>query len=58
MSRVPEWIFSQRRHRHDQQTHAKMLNITYQGNANQNYNEMLPHLSEWLFLPYNKCWQG
>ena len=25
-----------------QQTHAKMLNITYQGNANQNYNEILP----------------
>ena len=42
MSRVPEWIFFQRSHRHGQQTHAKMLKITYQVNANQNYNEMLP----------------
>ena len=29
-----------------QQTHEKMLNVTnYQGNANQNYNEVSPHTS-------------
>ena len=45
MIRVSECIFFQRRqmaNRLMQQTHAKMLNITYQGNASQNYNEILP----------------
>ena len=32
-----------------QQTHEKMLNITHhQGNANQNHNEISPHI----------CWDG
>ena len=26
-----------------QQTHEKMLTIAYQGNANQNHNEISPH---------------
>ena len=44
MGRRHEQTFFQRRHPGGQQTHGKMLNITYyQGNANQNYNEMSPH---------------
>ena len=40
----PEQTFFQRRHTAGQQTHEKMLNITnYQGNANQNHNEISPH---------------
>ena len=37
----------QRRHTNGQQTHEKMLNITWhQGNTNQNHNEIPPHTSE------------
>ena len=38
----PKQTFLQRR-----QTHEKTLNITdYQGNANQNYNEVSPHTGQ------------
>ena len=44
-----------RRHRYfsrdtdGQQTHEKLLNITYyQVHASHTYNEISPHLSEWL----------
>ena len=43
MGRRHEQTFLQRRHSDGQQTHEKMLIITYhQGNANQNYNELSP----------------
>jgi hypothetical protein len=36
-----KWTFLKRRHTKDQQVYEKMLNITnYQGNANQNDNEI------------------
>ena len=36
--------FHQGRHTDGQEAHEKMVNITnYQRNANQNYNELLPH---------------
>ena len=44
MGRRHEQTFLQRRQTDGQQTHEKMLTITYlQGNANQNYNELSPH---------------
>ena len=44
MDRRPKQIFLQRKHTDGQQTHEKMFNIiTYQRNANQNYNELSPH---------------
>ena len=43
MSRGSEQTFSQR-HTGSQQAHGKMFNITnYQGNANQNHNEISSH---------------
>ena len=43
----PKQTFLQKRHTDGQQTHEKMLNITnYQRNANQNYNEVLPHTGQ------------
>lgn len=39
-----EQTFLQRRYPGGQQVHEKMLNITdYQGNVNQNYNEISSH---------------
>ena len=39
--------FSKEDKKDGQQANEKMLNITdYQGNANQNYNEVLPHTSQ------------
>ena len=47
MGRKPEQSFLQRRHTDGQDTHEKMLNITnYYRNANQNYDEVLPHISQ------------
>ena len=45
MGRRPELTFFQRGHvTVDQQAHEKILNITnYQGNANQNHNEISSH---------------
>ena len=40
MDRRPEWTFFQGRHTNGQQAHEKMLNITNQGNENQNHNEL------------------
>ena len=50
MGRRHEQTFFQRRHPGGHQTHETMLTITYhQGNANQNYNEIITsHLSDWL----------
>ena len=45
MGKRPEQIFFQRRIPHGQQTQEKMLNIAnHQGNANQNHNEISPHI--------------
>ena len=51
MGRRHKQTFPQRSHRDVQQTYEKMFNITYhQGNANQNHNEISPHIkmSKWL----------
>ena len=45
--RIPKYIFLQRRHKDGQQACEKMLSITnYQRNANQHYNEVLPHTGQ------------
>ena len=42
-----EQTFLQRRYKDGQQAHEKMLNITnHQGNANQNHNEISPHICQ------------
>ena len=45
-NRQRTWIdifFPQRRYTNGQQVHETVLNISDQGNANQNYNEISPH---------------
>ena len=43
----PKQAFHQGRHTDGQEAHENMLNITnYQTNANQNYNEVLPHTGQ------------
>ena len=47
MCRKSKQTFLQRRHTDVQKAHEKMLNIpNYQKNANQNYNEVLPHTGQ------------
>ena len=47
MGRRPELTFLQRGCMDGQQANEKMLNITdYQRNANQNYNEVPPHIGQ------------
>ena len=47
MGRIPKQTFLQRRNTDGQQAHEKMLNIAnYQRNANQNYNEVPPHIGQ------------
>ena len=44
MSKISEQTFFQRGYAKDQKTHEKMFNIlSYQGNANQNHNELPLH---------------
>ena len=44
MDRGYEQTFYQRRYTDNQEAHEKMFNVTnYQGNANQNYNEISPY---------------
>ena len=52
MDRRPKQTFLQGRHTGGQQAHEKMLNTAnYQGNTNQNYNEVTTsHWSEWPSL--------
>ena len=52
MGRRHKQTFLQRVQTNGQQTHEKMLNITWhQGNTNQNHNEIPPHTqSKWLKL--------
>ena len=44
MGRRHEQTFFQRRHPDGQQMHEKMLISHHQGNPNQNYNEISPHI--------------
>ena len=45
MGKGLKWTFIQRRHANGQQVYEKMLNIVnYQGNTNQNFNEISPHI--------------
>ena len=47
MGRGPEQTFFQRGNADGQQAHEKMLNITdHQGNANQNHDEISPHIRQ------------
>ena len=47
MAKGSEQTFSQRRHLNGQEIYEKVLNITnYQGNVNQNHNEILPHTGQ------------
>ena len=39
VGRGTEYTFSQGQHTNGQQIHEKVVNITSQGNANQNHNE-------------------
>ena len=49
MGKRHEETLLQRRHPDGEQTHEKMLNIThYQGNTNQNQNEVSPHTEKHL----------
>ena len=48
MVRGSEPIFLKRGHTYGQQTHETLPNITSQGKVNRNYNEISPHLWEWL----------
>ena len=62
MGRKPEQTPLPRRHTNGQQIYEKMLSFTsYQGNANQNYNDSTSHLVEWKLstkTSNNKCWRG
>jgi len=45
--RPAEKLAAERSHTSGQQGHEKMLDITnHQGNANQNHNELSPHICE------------
>ena len=47
MGRRTEQTFFQKGNADGQQAHEKMLNITnHQGNANQNLNEISPHIHQ------------
>ena len=47
MCGTPKQTLLQRRYLDGQQVHEKVLRIThYQRNANQNYNEVSPHISQ------------
>ena len=51
----PEQTFFQRRNAESKQAHEEILNITnYQGNANQNHNEISPHTFRMAIIKKNK----
>ena len=61
MGRRYEYILFQRRHPDGQQTHEKMLNVTHQGNTNQNHTEIPPHTGQSAKMNKSgdyKCWRG
>ena len=60
MGKGPEQTFFQRRHTNGQQAHEKVIHIiNYQGNANQNHNEVSLHIRMPLTIKKsdNKCSQ-
>ena len=60
MGRGPQQTFLQRKHMDGQQAHEKIFNITnYQGNANQNHNEISVHTFQNGYhqnTRNKKCW--
>ena len=62
MGRRHEETYFQRRHTNDQQTHEKMLNITWhQGNTNQNtmrYGFTPVRMAKINKSGHDRCWQG
>ena len=47
MGRGNKWPIFQRRHTEGQHTHENIMSITnHQENANQNHNEILPHICQ------------
>ena len=55
MGRRPKQTSLQTRHIDDQQALERMLNITYQGNADRNHSELSPHsLSDLVLLNRQK----
>ena len=62
MSRRSKYTSLQRRHTEDEEAHEKVLNITnYSRNANENYNEVLPHTASMVIIQKctnNKGWRG
>src|SRR3712207_1138454 len=55
MGKRSEQRFLQRSYTDGQQAYEKMLNIiSYQGNANQNYNEVSPHSGQNGVYEYNE----
>ena len=47
MGRRPKQTFLQRKYTDGQQAHKKILNVAnYQRNANQNYDEVPPHIAQ------------
>lgn len=58
MGRSSEKTFFQRRHTNSQQTHKKMLTITYQGKANQNHNEITPYTCQNAYDQKHNKWQS
>ena len=63
MGRRPEYTFFQRRYTDGQQAHDKMIHIAnHQKSANQNHNEIPPHISHKMAIIKksinNKCWRG
>ena len=62
MGRRTKQTFCQRENAGGQQTHEKMFNITNQGNAHGNHNEISPHTCQndhhQKKPTNNKCWQG
>lgn len=59
MGRGSEYTFFQRGHTDSQQRHENMLTITnHHGNANQNHDEISPHICQIKNIRNTNCWQG
>ena len=62
MGRRPEWTFFKSGHTDDQQAHEKMFHFAkYQRNANQNYNQVSPHIlirMATIKKATNEYWRG
>lgn len=54
MGKVCEWTFYQTKHTNGQRRHEKVLNITKEGNANCNYNDISPHSCQTVIVNRTK----